>query len=261
MANYYLAVCTNGHLIDSEKAEDVSVQQIKIDEPVTSQQVINPDYAAPYAYCPNCGGEVRTTCPDCHHHIQTEYNGPPYPGKDSIPSYCHGCGESHPWTSTVEAQKQRDGDFIDIDDSKIDGQFYPALVYEINLCYKTKADHAVLVLNRKLIESLTIDILRATNGMEAVDLWFDTENSITLPLSTLIENLKSQREEIKKYGPTLDEAFFRAVEKLKYRGDASAHSVEEHPLRGDLKEQSELATTVAKILFRLRTEAKTAHRK
>lgn len=261
MTEYYLAVCTSGHLIDSEKAEEVSVQQIQIGDPINSQQIINPDYTVPYSYCPDCGGEVRTKCPKCHTNIQTDYDGPPYPNDDSIPSFCHGCGQPHPWTATVEAEKQRDEDFIDIDDSEIDGQFYPGLVYEINLCYKVKADHAALVLNRKLIESLTIDILRAVHTMDEVDLWYDTENGNSLPLSSLIDNLKSRRNELKKYGPTLDEAFFRALEDLKYRGDASAHAIEEHPSREDLEAKSELATTVAKILFRLRTEAKTAHRK
>lgn len=261
MTNYYLGVCTSGHLIDSEKAQNVTAQKFDINSKIDAQKLANPNYTVAYDYCPDCGGEVLTACPECRANLKVEYEGPPYPGSDSIPSFCHGCGESFPWVSTVEAEKQREGDFIEIDDSEIDGQFYPGLVYEINLCYRVKADHAVLVLNRKLIESLTIDILRSVFTVDEIDLWFDTDEGITRPLSTLIGHLKSRSDELKKYGPTLDEPFFRAVEDLKHRGDASAHAIEEDLSQVDMGSKSELATTVAKTLFRLRKEAKTAHRR
>lgn len=258
MSNYYLSVCTDGHLIDAEKAEDVTVQQIDINDPLTPEKIANPEYTVPFAYCPDCGSVVRSTCPECSYPIQTEYNGRPYPEEDSIPSYCHGCGEAHPWTSPVEAKKQREGDFIGIDDSEIDGQFYPELIHEINLCFKVKADHAALVLNRKLIESLIADILRSAFGMEEKELFFDNRQ---LPLSALLDNLKSRSNELEKYGVTLDEEFFRSVGELKYRGDASAHAIEEDLSQVDMEAKSEVATTISKILFRLRIEAKTAHRK
>ncbi|SIR77518.1 hypothetical protein SAMN05421752_102405 [Natronorubrum thiooxidans] len=72
--------------------------------------------------------------------------------------------------------------------------------------------------------------------------------------------MKSRRTELEKYGPNLDQRFFRAISDLKYRGDASAHAIEEDPSQDDLEEKSKSATNVAKILFRLKTEAKTAHR-
>ena len=40
----------------------------------------------------------------------------------------------------------------------------------------------------------------------------------------------------------------------------SGETIEDDPSQVDLEAKSELATTVAKILFRLRTESKTAHR-
>lgn len=260
MTDYYLAVCTGGHLIDSEKVEDVSVQQIDIENEINAQTIADPDYIVSYDYCPDCGGQVLTTCPNCHSNIRIEYDGPPYPNSTSIPDFCRGCGEAFPWISTVEAEKQRDGDFLKIDDSAITGHFYPNLVYEINLCYRVQVDQAVLVLNRKLIESLIVDILRSVFTMEEIDLFYDTENNRTLPLSNLIANMKSRQDELEKYGPSLDEEFFRMVNELKHRGDASAHTIEEDPSQIDFREKSEQATAVAKILFRLRTEAKTAHR-
>jgi len=96
--------------------------------------------------------------------------------------------------------------------------------------------------------------------MENVDLFYDTENKKTHSLSMLLQNMKDRNSEFKKYGISLDERFFRAVNELKHRGDASAHAIEENPSREDIAEKSGLATDMAKILFRLRTEAKTAHR-
>ncbi|ELZ16586.1 hypothetical protein C476_17012 [Natrinema limicola JCM 13563] len=219
-----------------------------------------PDYEISSDYCPDCGGKVLTECRNCQSNIQIEYNGPPYPNLTHIPDFCDSCGESYPWVDPVESEKQREGDFIEIDDTDIDGHFYPELVYEINLCYRVKADQAVLVLNRKLIENLIVDILRSVFSMDEIKLFYDIDNNRTHRLSKLIDNMKSRRSEIEKYGPSLDEDFFRAVDDLKYRGDASAHTIEDNPSQEDLESKSELATDVAKILFRLRTEAKTAHR-
>lgn len=260
MTDYYLAVCTSGHLIGSEEADKVEMNQFAKDGFIMESDS-DVEFDVEYDYCPNCGGGVLTKCPECQSNLQTEYNGPPYPNIDQIPSFCYSCGVSFPWITTVEAEKQRDGDFLEIDDSEINGHFYPNLVYQINLCYQVQADQAVLVLNRKLIETLIVDILRSVFGMEEIELFYDTEDNRTLPLSHLLENMKARKSELGKYGPSLDEGFFRAVNDLKHRGDASAHAIEEDPSREDLAKKSESATAVAKILFRLRTEAKTAHRK
>lgn len=260
MTDYYLAICTSGHLLESEKAEKVSANQIEMGKIINAEKLENPVYQVKFKYCPDCGGQVLTQCPNCRSNLQTTYSGPPYPGEEEIPDFCHRCGEVFPWTATVEAKKQRDGDFLEIDDSEIDGHFYPNLVYEINLCYRVKADQAVLVLNRKLIESLIVDTLRSVFTMENLELFYDADNNKNLALSQLVENMKSNRSELKKYVSHLDEGFFRAVEELKYRGDASAHAIEEDPSQENLSKKSEQATIVAKVLFRLRKEAKTAHR-
>lgn len=258
MTEYYLAVCTGGHLIDSIKPENIEIQKINIEEAISGEK-FKQSYTIPEKFCLECGGEVRTQCDKCGANIHTEYTGPPYPSDSDIPNFCHGCGCEFPWTSTIEAETQRDGDFIQIDDSEIDGYFYPSLVYEINLCYRVKADSAALVLNRKLLESLIVDIFRSVFTMDRIELFYT--NGRTLPLSELIDNMKSERAELTKYVSNLDEGFFRALEDLKYHGDASAHAIEEDPSQENLEAKSDHATDVARLLFRLRQEAKTAHRR
>ncbi|SIR77471.1 DUF2321 domain-containing protein [Natronorubrum thiooxidans] len=144
MTDYYLAICASGHLIDSD--EVTVTEQINKDS-FMQKQYPRQNYNVSYDFCPDCGAEVLTSCPECNSNLQIEYHGPPYPEENHIPSFCYSCGKSFPWTATVEAEKQREGNFLDIDDSEIDGHFYPNFVYEINLCYKVKADQAVLVLN------------------------------------------------------------------------------------------------------------------
>lgn len=223
----------------------MSAQQLDFKSEIDSPKILNPHYSVAYNYCPDCCGAVLTKCNMCGSNIMTEYHSPPYLVREHIPSFCYGCGEAFPWITTVEAEKQRDGDFLEIEDSEIDGHFYPNLVYEINLYYKVKTDQAVLVLNRKLIESLLVDILRSVFTMDRIELFYDTKNNRTLPLSKLIENMKSQQSELDKYGPSLDEPFFRTVDDLKHQGDASAHAIEEDPSQVGLVKKSEEATTVA----------------
>lgn len=258
MSEYYLAICTSGHVIESEKSERVALNDLDLNSAISAKRIANPVYVVSQNYCLKCGGEILTQCKECGSNIHTEYTGPPNPAEEHIPDYCHSCGEPYPWTATIEAEKQREGNFLEIDDSEIDGFFYPNLVYEINLCYKVQADAAVLVLNRKLIESLIVDILRSVFTMDRIELFY--ENGQSLPLSKLIDNMKSERAELKKYASNIDEGFFRALDNLKYHGDASAHAIEADPSQEDLTEKSGIATTVAKILFRIREEAKTAHR-
>jgi hypothetical protein len=59
-------------------------------------------------FCPDCGRETITACPDCEAPIRGEYE---VPGVVSIggsgfspSSYCHHCGKPYPWTnSRIEA--------------------------------------------------------------------------------------------------------------------------------------------------------------
>jgi len=209
-------------------------------------------------YCPDCGRKVIHQCRNCGEPIE----GGSVEGKRGVrlPDYCTSCGEDHPWVDPVEAEKQRSGEFLNIDGSELNGHFYPTLVYEINLCYQVKADQATLVLTRKLIENLIVDSLRKAFSMDEIELFYDTDNSRTLPLSDLVENMKIRSKDLNSYSSAVDEELFRKIQELKYRGDASAHSIEEDASNVDMEEKSEIATEVAKVLFRLRQEAATAHR-
>jgi len=238
MRKKWIICCLNGHIFTGRN------------EPVSNELD---------KYCPSCGTSLIHQCPNCDADIVGGGREIPEEGL-KLPDYCYDCGEAYPWVSPVEAEKQREEDFLQIDDSELNGHFYPGLVYEINLCYQVKADQATLVLTRKLIENLIVDSLRKAFTMDEVELFYDTDNRRTLPLSELLDNMKERRKGLNGYSAGIDEELFRKIDELKYRGDASAHSIEEDASNIDMKEKSELATEVAKVLFRLRQETATAHR-
>lgn len=193
-------------------------------------------------------------CPDCSHPIESS-NLKIAGDKSDRPNFCSGCGTDFPWTSTIESEVSRDNFFLDIDESEVDGQFYPGLLYEINLSYRVQADHATLILNRKLIESLLTDILKAEFGYENTEVFFDTESGQFYGLKDLIKQFKENEAELRKHSGSLDEDLYRQIRELKHDGDAAAHVVEDTIREEELQEKSEIATRVVGILLSMRKSA------
>jgi hypothetical protein len=204
------------------------------------------------SYCQNCGSETFDRCPHCEYaYIRLE---PPKSELDTHhpPDYCRSCGEAFPWVSTIKEKKAREDLFLNVELENIGGPFYPRVVREINDCYQIKANEATLVLYRKLLESLLVDILRTRYGMEDIELFFDTEEGQTLPFSSLLSNFKASEDDLRPYSDVMNEDLHRSLEKFKYQGDASAHAIEPDISNEGIEEQSERATKLAEILFELR---------
>lgn len=249
-----LAVCENGDIqrynrdaVTKTKRTEKGIR-IKLDRPTVERVEHFP------AYCSDCGKKVLVTCPECSHPIEAA-NQKIAGDETDRPNFCTGCGTNFPWTSTIESEVSRDDTFLDIDESEVDGQFYPGLIYETNLSYRVQADHATLILNRKLIESLLTDILKAEFGYENVGIFFDTENSQFHGLKELIKRLKENEAELSKHSGSLDEDLYRQIRELKHDGDAAAHVVEDTIREEELQEKSEIATRVVKILLSMRESA------
>ncbi|QLH78508.1 DUF2321 domain-containing protein [Halosimplex rubrum] len=210
------------------------------------------------AYCGRCGEEIINKCECCDSLIglQSDWN------KDfnELPNNCKKCGTAYPWVDPIEKNEEREGKFIEIDDKEIDGHFYPSTVYEANLCYRVKADHATLILTRKLIENLLLDIIRKHVSMTNVHVFFDTEQRQHASFGELIDAFKERTDEFQQYFTVEEEDIVDKIYRIKYDGDASAHSIEERVDADDLESISDDVTYVVKVLFRLRREVETAHR-
>lgn len=72
-------ICLNGHIINKST----------IDSPQHNQK-----------YCAKCGSLTITNCQSCNTAIRGYYHMEGVYGFDdySLPSFCHNCGKSYPWT-------------------------------------------------------------------------------------------------------------------------------------------------------------------
>ena len=247
-----VAVCKNGH-IHGYKEGEIGKRKVRKEIGIEVERkipLVEP-VRYPLQYCTECGGKVLTECPECEHPIETEHDRILGDETDR-PNFCAGCGAEFPWTTTLESIVSREDRFIDVDLEEIGGHYYPELVHEINLSFQVKADHATLVLNRKLIESLLYDILKGELGIEQINEFFDTERGQHRGLKDLIDNLKGHHEELRKHSQALDGDFYEEIRELKHDGDSAAHVIEDEISEDELANKSEKATRIVKVLFTVR---------
>lgn len=115
-------------------------------------------------------------------------------------------------------------DFIDIESSYRLEKVYSLLVDEINTCYEYEAYSSALVILRKLIENLLVDILRMKyEPTSEHDFYFDESKKQFLPLSNLVSNLESIASEYERFG--LTKAHLGIIKGLRKDGNRSAHSI------------------------------------
>lgn len=145
---------------------------------------------------------------------------------------------------------RRDEDNKFIHDLHIDDEFYENLVSDINRCYQIGADEATLILTRKLVENLLIDLLRAKYGHSEgnLELFYDTDNRQFRRFSSLIDNLDENMHDFEYYSDRMDSDVVPKIKQLKGGGDASAHSIELAPSEDAMKEYQSKANDLADIL-------------
>lgn len=132
----------------------------------------------------------------------------------------------------------------------ISDEFYSDLIADINNCYQAGVDEATLILTRKLIENLLIDLLRTKYGHSEgdIDLFYDTENRQFRRFSTLIENIQTNMGDFEYYSDRMDDEIISEIRELKNGGDASAHSIELAPSEEIMEEYQSKANDLADIL-------------
>lgn len=140
----------------------------------------------------------------------------------------------------------------------ISNQFYTRIVEDINQSYKNGIDDAVLVLTRKLLENLVIDLLRARYGLSSSqrELFYNTNKRQFRRFSELIENIGSNISDFEYFSDRIDEGIVDLLTDLREQGNASAHSIEVSPTDEDMEEfrtQAEQAvSTLSYTLMKVR---------
>lgn len=140
--------------------------------------------------------------------------------------------------------------FLDIND--IPGTFYPDLVENINQCYSIGVNDATLVLTRKLLENLLIDILREQYGKQEIDLYYRPENRRFENFSTLLSNFEKSLDDFQHLSGALDSDFVNKLDTFRQNANVEAHSIESNISTNEIEEYREQAQYAAKVLFRVK---------
>ncbi|MFB1064915.1 hypothetical protein [Natrinema sp. H-ect4] len=143
----------------------------------------------------------------------------------------------------------RSEQFIDIDN--VPGTFYPDLVDDINQCYSLGVNDATLVLTRKLLENLIIDILRKEYGKQEIDLYYLPDNRRFQNFSTLLSNFEKNLGDFEHLSSGLDSDFIDELDSFRQDANAEAHSIETSITEEEMDNYREQAQHSAQVLFRI----------
>jgi hypothetical protein len=104
-------------------------------------------------------------------------------------------------------------------------EFYKVLAQNINLAYKYGLHTATMVLIRKMLENLLIDILRKKYGMKNIDLFFDRQHGRFKMFNELIRNFEEKLQDFKYIEPRIEEVLTE-LKNMREECNAAAHSLE-----------------------------------
>jgi hypothetical protein len=139
--------------------------------------------------------------------------------------------------------------FLDIDN--VPGTFYPDLVENINQCYSLGIYDATLVLTRKLLENLLIDILRDQYRKQKIDLYYLPGNHRFRKFSDLIDNFEKNLGDFRHLSGGLDSDFIDELNSFRQDANAEAHSIETNITEDEMEEYREQARHASQVLLRV----------
>lgn len=140
--------------------------------------------------------------------------------------------------------------FLDI--NNIPGTFYPDLIKDINQCYSIGIHDATLVLTRKLLENLLIDVLRRQYGKQEIELYYLPENRRFQNFSTLINNFEDNLADFQHLSGGLDGDFIDELDSFRQNANAEAHSIETNITESQMEDYQKQVRHASQILFQVR---------
>ena len=130
--------------------------------------------------------------------------------------------------------------------------YYPDLVDDINQCYNIGVNDATLILTRKLLENLLIDILRKQYGKQEIHLYYRPDNHRFQNFSTLIDNFEVNLSDFQHLSGGLDSDFIDQLNAFRQDANAEAHSIETNITEDEIESYREQARHASRILFRVK---------
>jgi len=108
-------------------------------------------------------------------------------------------------------------------------EFFSKLVIEINRAYGFQLYNSTLILLRKLIENLLIDLLRTKYGMKKIDKFYNKDKGRHHDFSKLLENLDKDLTIFRPYSSAFEKPMINFLNKLRENSNSSAHSIDVQP--------------------------------
>lgn len=131
-------------------------------------------------------------------------------------------------TNLTSFSTENSGKLLNIE---LNNEQYRQLEHEINATFKNGLFMSTLVLSRKLVENLMIDILKTRFppvSNEYIDLYFDRDNMTHKNFALLLDAFEQRKEDIPVDTDELNE-FIKELTLFKYKEDVNSHPVEEVP--------------------------------
>ena len=136
--------------------------------------------------------------------------------------------------------------FLDVE--KLPDDFYRELVAEVNQCYRVALYSAQLVLMRKLLENLVLDVLRRKYGTSQEDLYYRSNKRRFLEFASLIDNLEKKLGDFASVSPGLDSTAIQKLQVFRADGNRSAHTIDTHVPRTKIDGLQADAAFLVKLL-------------
>lgn len=160
-------------------------------------------------------------------------------------------------TANQDAPRNSNDLFITVDPPE--DKFYAPLVEDINLSYRHHIYDATMILTRKLLENLLIEVLRIELGhANHLETFYIPEQNRFQPFSELIENFSEHLEQFRPFMPDLDATFVNDLDTFRTRANANAHSIQVDITQAEIEALSDDADQLVRRLFRLRKQLELA---
>jgi hypothetical protein len=146
--------------------------------------------------------------------------------------------------NTPEAQ------YLDIDTPSK----YEKLAAGINDSYRVGSYTATMILSRKLIENLLIEVLRYEFRNDQPQVYFDVDRNQNKSLKPLIENFGEHKNRFKKDSERIDQDLISNLNAIRKEGNSSAHSIEMDNTKEDCDDLSNNLHEAVDVLLSIRRQ-------
>ena len=107
--------------------------------------------------------------------------------------------------------------------------FYADLVIEINRAFGFKLYNSTLVLTRKLLENLLIDLFRTKYGMQDIEKFYNTNKNRHHDFAKLVDTLQAELSDFKPFSTAFSKNMIEFLDKFREKSNSAAHSIDIQP--------------------------------